>query len=367
MSHNNFIRGSAAVLLLFIASVVIAIGSGVAPAAYNLIQNEGTNLSRFNVLNFTGAGVDCTNGTGKTVCDVPGGGGGGYDTIENETVALTQRSVVNFTGAGIDCVDDAMNTRTDCTVAGGASGNVSTFGVYPTFPGSPSTGDTFYPSNSPHMFAYDGAAWIPYNMGPAFIPLQTWDPSTWTLTNGGCITLTQPDVDPVINISSACSAADNLHLWEKAVLTAPYTATVDVSGMVANGAVVDNWGLAIKDSVGGRLISLMVINTRQSPAVAAGDILKCSWTSETSIAACTNLTYQNTRGANAGMWLRIASDGTTRTFSFSTNGVDYLSVTEAIAGSWITAAEDVLGIGNYTANTATRGSARIDHYSLTNP
>lgn len=321
-------RGFAALLLVFIAAIVGVEASGVAPAAYNLIRVNGVGVTRKSVLDF----VDGTNTT-----------------------------------ASVSTVGDATVVTFNASGGGGGSGNVITYGSYPTFPSSPNAGDTFFADNSPHMFGYNGSAWVPFNLGPALIPLQTWDQTGWTLTNGGCITVTQPDVDPVINISSACSAADNLHLWEKAVLTPPYTATIDVSGMIANGAVVDNWGLAIKDTVSGRLISLMVINTRQSPAVAAGDILKCLWTSETSISACTNLTYQNTRGANAGMWLKIKNTGTNRIFSFSTNGIDYLSVTEAIAGSWITVPEDVLGLGNYTANTATRGSARIDHVSITNP
>ena len=58
-------------LLLYPVLVPHSWASGIIQSAYQVIQDEGTNLSRFNTINFTGAGVTCSNGTGKTVCDIP--------------------------------------------------------------------------------------------------------------------------------------------------------------------------------------------------------------------------------------------------------------------------------------------------------
>lgn len=56
----------------------------------------------------------------------PGGGSaGGYSTVEDEGTPLTQRTTVNFTGAGVTCSDSGGETV--CTVAGGAGGGESPF------------------------------------------------------------------------------------------------------------------------------------------------------------------------------------------------------------------------------------------------
>jgi hypothetical protein len=47
----------------------------------------------------------------------PIGGGGGYTTIQDEGTSLPQRSTLNFTGAGVTCSDDG--TKTNCNIPGG--------------------------------------------------------------------------------------------------------------------------------------------------------------------------------------------------------------------------------------------------------
>jgi len=49
-----------------------------------------------------------------------GGGGGGGHTIQDEGSGLTQRTGLNFTGAGITCSDDSGNDRTNCNVPSGS-------------------------------------------------------------------------------------------------------------------------------------------------------------------------------------------------------------------------------------------------------
>jgi hypothetical protein len=45
------------------------------------------------------------------------GGAGGYTTIQDEGTSLPQRSTLNFTGAGVTCSDDG--TKTNCNIPGG--------------------------------------------------------------------------------------------------------------------------------------------------------------------------------------------------------------------------------------------------------
>lgn len=49
----------------------------VAGDGYATIQDEGTPLTQRSTVNFTGAGVTCTDSGGITVCTIAGGGGGG--------------------------------------------------------------------------------------------------------------------------------------------------------------------------------------------------------------------------------------------------------------------------------------------------
>lgn len=51
-------------------------GSSDFDGGYNVVQDEGVDLTKRTTLDFTGAGVTCTDTGSKTACDIPGGGGG---------------------------------------------------------------------------------------------------------------------------------------------------------------------------------------------------------------------------------------------------------------------------------------------------
>lgn len=51
-------------------------GSSDYDGGYNVVQDEGVSLTKRTTIDFTGAGVTCTDTGSKTACDIPGGGGG---------------------------------------------------------------------------------------------------------------------------------------------------------------------------------------------------------------------------------------------------------------------------------------------------
>lgn len=51
--------------------------SAVVTQAYTTVEDEATPLTQRSTVNFTGAGVSCSDSGGKTVCTISGGGGGG--------------------------------------------------------------------------------------------------------------------------------------------------------------------------------------------------------------------------------------------------------------------------------------------------
>ena len=56
-------------------------GSSDFDGGYNVVQDEGGSLTRRSTLDFTGAGVTCTDTGSKTACDIPGGGSGGASPL----------------------------------------------------------------------------------------------------------------------------------------------------------------------------------------------------------------------------------------------------------------------------------------------
>lgn len=78
-------------------------------------------------------GVTCTK-TGTTLTIIGSGSSapsgssdfdGGYNQIQDEGVDLTKRTTVDFTGAGVTCTD--TGSKTQCTVSGGGSGGTSPY------------------------------------------------------------------------------------------------------------------------------------------------------------------------------------------------------------------------------------------------
>ena len=64
--------------------IVNASGSGGSSdfdGGYSLVQDEGVPLTKRTTIDFTGAGVTCTDTGSKTSCDIPSGGPGGASPL----------------------------------------------------------------------------------------------------------------------------------------------------------------------------------------------------------------------------------------------------------------------------------------------
>jgi hypothetical protein len=82
--------------------------------AYSTIQEEGVNLTQQNILDFQGAGVTASNGTGKTIVTIPIQPA--YSTIKDETTALTQRTTLAFVGNGVTASDVGGETQVNIPI-----------------------------------------------------------------------------------------------------------------------------------------------------------------------------------------------------------------------------------------------------------
>ena len=78
-STNMTCRVDGGVLVLSAASG--GGGSSEYDGGYNLVQDEGVPLTKRTTIDFTGAGVTCTDTGSKTSCDIPSGGSGGASPL----------------------------------------------------------------------------------------------------------------------------------------------------------------------------------------------------------------------------------------------------------------------------------------------
>jgi len=75
----------------------------------HIIADEGVNLTQQPILDFQGAGVTATNGSGRTIVTIPGGGIAGH-VIANQGVNLAQQPILNFTGTGVVAANGSGQT-----------------------------------------------------------------------------------------------------------------------------------------------------------------------------------------------------------------------------------------------------------------
>lgn len=97
-------------------SQIVGPGSGA-----HVIEEEGTPLPFQPNLNFVGAGVTATDGTGETIVTIPGNPQAGH-VIEDEGTPLAQQTDMNFVGAGVTAAD--AGGKTVVTIPGGAVGGL---------------------------------------------------------------------------------------------------------------------------------------------------------------------------------------------------------------------------------------------------
>ena len=80
-------------------------------------------------------GIVCTK-TGQTLTIIGTGSGGGsgsssfdggYNVVQDEGVPLTKRTTIDFTGAGVTCTD--TGAKTQCTIAGGGGASQSPLSI----------------------------------------------------------------------------------------------------------------------------------------------------------------------------------------------------------------------------------------------
>jgi hypothetical protein len=285
-SKGFYIVGVFLIMTLFVGA--ISNGPG-----YNLIQDQGSNLTRRLKLNFTGAGVTCVDNAGalSTDCDIPGGAGSGYDTIQDEGMSLAQETILNFTGAGVTCTPGMG--KTDCDIPGGGGGS------------SPNIATIIRPVPGDFVWINQGAA-------------------TLSTTGGG------------LNITGAATGGTNVRAQVANAPAAPWSCTMNFSAMLKTGNA--RAGLVVNESATGKLESWGAGGG--NPAVLIID----AWSSPTAFAGTRFSIGTTVPMFSNGAWFRAAFDGTDMIWSLSPDGVNYSVYFQEAANIHFTVGPDQCGI-----------------------
>lgn len=121
---RNHLLVDALLLLALGAALLWAAVSGAQPAALNL------NGQPLTAIRCDGGVVCSRRGTVATIIVTASGSGGsssdydgGYNRVQDEGVDLTKRTTIDFTGAGVTCTD--TGAKTSCDIPSGGSGGAS--------------------------------------------------------------------------------------------------------------------------------------------------------------------------------------------------------------------------------------------------
>jgi hypothetical protein len=255
------------------------------------------------------------DGTGAW--SVPAGGGGGSGAPTTAHYVTTQAEA----GLSAESVLGA---------------DVLMSGAYGSLPSAAIAGRLYLPTDGPIVLRDTGSVWAPF--GPIFPLTKPPAFSSWTWVNQGHATAS--DNGGGIYFVATGDAATSAMMLAKAVPATPYTVTF---GILAN--LLGTGGNALlfvgfRNSTSGKLVLLEHYQT--------GNFIVENWNSATSYSGI-NL---SARGLNPRTmyWLRLADDGTTRTYSFSADGINFITFGTDGHTNFLTPDQIVWGLNN--PNTA---------------
>lgn len=204
-------------------------------------------------------------------------------------------------------------------------------------PGSPLTGDLFFPSDSFYLERYSGSAWAQW--GPLF-PLTEPVSGNYAWINQGSASVATTNGGVLLSCPSA--AADSLKIRKKTAPSTPYKIDAvffvgcDLSAM---GSQANTWGLCFRQSSDGKLVTFAT-SASVGGGVTTFTTAIGKWTDATTFsAAYTPAASPTSSIAVRLMWWRIEDDGSNRKCSFSTDGQNWSLVHSVGRTDFLTADE----------------------------
>lgn len=273
-------------------------------------------------------------GGGGTVTDVTGtppitSTGGTTPDIALDDTAVSPGSYGDATHVGAFTVDAQGRLTAASSVAitgGGGSGNVTDTGAIGSEPGSPASGDLYFPNNSFYLERYSGSAWVKWGTFFPFTDPAIAAPTTWVNQGGASVDTTFGGV--VLSLVGGNTGFD-YHMRVKTAPATPYTITSAIlPGLWANAGF--RTGLCFRDSGSGKFVSF------EFSMFGTKNIEVNQFNSATSYSA-TPFTGLPWAANNAVLWVRIKDDGTNRKYYVSGNGETWMELYSETRTTFITA------------------------------
>jgi hypothetical protein len=206
-------------------------------------------------------------------------------------------------------------------------------GAYSALPAAATSGRVYMPSDAVQLLRDTGSAWAGW--GPIYPLTKPPAFSSWSWVNQG--NATASDSGAGILLSATGYASASMMLLAKAAPSTPYTVTFGIlSNMTGNGANAI-LSVGFRDSVSGKCVLF-------EHYVTGGNLLVENWTTAT--------TYSGVNFTGRAMnqrqlyWLRIADNGTTRTYSISADGINFDTIGTDGHTNFMTPNQVVWGINN---------------------
>lgn len=219
-------------IILFLGMVVSdypglkARASGIVQSAYNLIQDEGSNLQRRSTVDFTGTGITCTDGSGKTNCAIPGIPSGFYTQSFTNQTSVTLAHSLNTTVVIIQCYNNGsppVFIEWDTLTLTDANNATVTFA-------QSQSGICYVNSQS------GGTSSVTKIQGSASIAFSSSIPDGSCAVGGTTITVTGANVGDPVPVGPSTNLASGVEAYGK--VTSSNTVTVEVCNQAGNGLPV---------------------------------------------------------------------------------------------------------------------------------
>jgi hypothetical protein len=229
------------------------------------------------------------------------------------------------------------------TVTGG-TGNVTSTGAEGAEPGSPSSGDLYFPNNGPGLERWSGSAWVVW--GPIF-PLTKPLFADFTFVNQGGATL-------VNNTDSLClkapqnGGAHNCRILEKTAPATPYTITAYIDAVFMAASSDDRFGLLFRESGTGKL------SVFQYAGTSTGAELRVTFYSSPTTPVSNGVSFAVPQ---IFRWMQISDDGVNRIYRVSPDGQNWVQYFSETRTNNLTA--DQVG---WFADPTAAGGVNIDSY-----
>jgi hypothetical protein len=245
-------------------------------------------------------------------------------------------------------------------IAAGSGGAPSTFnlsGTYAALPAAGTAGRVYYPTDSPYTHLRDnGASWDHFRHGIQVTPPV--DGSFSWVNQGGATT---DATSGAVVLCAPAGAGQNCRLRVKAMPARPFTLTVGFLSAMAATQFPSNSPIAIRDSVGAKFVLLQFWTNNNSILEVGG------WTNPTSGVSAQeiNYTFHQTTSEN---WVRvvITAGAGTRTWYYSTDGVNWIRLASSNWDTWITpGVPDQIGFEVHSENANIPACMTVFHWLVT--